>query len=406
MNESIDFLDFLSASPSAAHAAHEVGRRLGFSPVDPATTWELPSGGYLLRRGGAIIAWWIPDSVGPDSGVRIIGAHTDSPGFMLKPQPERRSTGWPQAGVEVYGGPLLSSWFDRELCLAGEVVLADGSSTLIRTEPVFRLPRLAIHLDRDAEINRQTHVQPILTLEEATVSEVIAQAAGVAPEDIFGHELILADAQPGLLSGDLLASGRLDNLTSVYAGMRALDRAVTSGEAGQDVWMLAAFDHEEVGSASTRGAAGPLLGEVLDRIAVACGIDPRPMYARSTMVSADAAHAVHPNYPEKHDSEHRPLLNHGPVMKINANQRYASTAATTAMWRRCCAAAGVPTQIFAGNNAVPCGSTIGPISATRLGIDTVDVGIPLLSMHSAREVCGAQDMVWFREALEAYLIDS
>lgn len=405
MNDSRDFLDFLAASPSAPHAAAEVERRLGFSALDPAQPWSLSPGGYVLRRGGAVIAWWIPEEA-ENPGFRIIGAHTDSPGFVLKPQPERRGAGWPQAGVEVYGGPLLSSWFDRELCLAGEVVLADGSRRLVRTEPVLRIPRLAIHLDRDAEINRQTHVQPILTSEDATAMEAVAQAAGVAPEDIFGHWLVLADAQPGRVSGDLLAAGRLDNLTSVYAGLRALQAAVASGEAGDQVWVLAAFDHEEVGSASTRGAAGPLLGEVLDRIAGSLGVAARPMYARSTMVSADAAHAVHPNYPEKHDSEHHPLLGHGPVTKINANQRYASTAATTAMWRRCCQAAGVPSQVFAGNNAVPCGSTIGPIAATRLGIETVDVGVPLLSMHSAREVCAARDVVWFQEALEAYLIDS
>ncbi|MGV0435508.1 M18 family aminopeptidase [Corynebacterium mastitidis] len=405
MNDSRDFLDFLAASPSAPHAAAEVERRLGFISLDPAQPWDLSPGGYMLRRGGAVIAWWIPEEAG-NPGFRIIGAHTDSPGFVLKPQPERRGAGWPQAGVEVYGGPLLSSWFDRELCLAGEVVLADGSRHLVRTEPVLRIPRLAIHLDRDAEINRQTHVQPILTSENATAMEAVAQAAGVAPEDIFGHWLVLADAQPGRVSGDLLAAGRLDNLTSVYAGLRALQAAVASGEAGDQVWVLAAFDHEEVGSASTRGAAGPLLGEVLDRIAGSLEVPARPMYARSTMVSADAAHAIHPNYPEKHDSEHHPLLGHGPVTKINANQRYASTAATTAMWRRCCQAAGVPSQVFAGNNAVPCGSTIGPIAATRLGIETVDVGVPLLSMHSAREVCAARDVVWFQEALEAYLIDS
>ncbi|KQB85749.1 M18 family aminopeptidase [Corynebacterium lowii] len=406
MNENLDFLDFLAASPSAPHAAREVERRLDFQALDATAAWELSPGGYVLRQGGAIIAFWIPEEVDSTSGFRIIGAHTDSPGFVLKPQPERRGAGWPQAGVEVYGGPILRSWFDRELCLAGEVVLADGSSTLVRTEPVLRIPNLAIHLDRAPEVNRQTHVQPILTVEETSVMEVVAQAAEVAPEDIFGHWLMLADAQPGRLSGDLLAAGRLDNLTSVYAGLRALQGAVASGEESQDIWVLAAFDHEEVGSASTRGAAGPLLGSVLERIADSCGLSTAPMFARSTMVSADAAHAVHPNYPEKHDSEHHPLLNHGPVTKINANQRYASNPATVAMWRRCCAAAGVPTQVFAGNNAVPCGSTIGPISATRLGIDTVDVGVPLLSMHSAREVCGAQDMVWFREALEAYLINS
>jgi len=208
---------------------------------------------------------------------------------------------------------------------------------------------------------------------------------------------------------ELIAAGRMDNLTSVHASLVALLHAVESGDTGDDVLVLAAFDHEEVGSASTTGAAGPILEDVLARTAAALGADldaTRRMYARSTCVSADAAHSVHPNYVGKHDPGHHPLIGAGPVVKINANQRYASDAETVARWRRACRAAGVPSQDFVSNNAMPCGSTIGPITATRLGIPTVDVGVPLLGMHSARELAGVQDQLWFAEALEAYLIGS
>ncbi|QGU07402.1 putative M18 family aminopeptidase 2 [Corynebacterium occultum] len=418
MNETRDFLDFLAASPSSHHAAAEVASRLivaGFQTQDPTSPWDATPGGHVMVRGGAVMAWWVPEDATPDSGFRILGSHTDSPGFTLKPTPEFNSAGWQQAGVEVYGGPILASWLDRELSLAGRVVLADGSHRLVDTGPILRIPHLAVHLDRSTELklDRQQHMQPVYAVgsPELSLMDAIATAAGVAADDIMAHNLITVDTQPGAVfgvGGDFLAAGRLDNLSSVYTTLQALLRAIRSGDTGNDVLVLAAFDHEEVGSASTTGAAGPILEDVLVRTATALGAGPeelRQMYARSSCVSADAAHSVHPNHVGKHDPNHHPLLGGGPVLKVNGNQRYASDAATSGMWQLACQAAGVPSQTFVGNNSVPCGSTIGPVTATRLGIDTVDVGVPLLSMHSARELAGVQDLLWFSQALEAYLIN-
>ena len=390
-----DFAEFLAASPSAFHAAENVRDSLvaaGFSE-DAGTE----PGGHVLVQGGAVIAWWIPEN--PRPRMRIIGSHTDSPGLMLKPDPDVVREGFRQLAVEVYGGPILSSWFDRELRFAGRVALIDGSTHTVSTPPIARVPNLAIHLYRgDApEIDRQVHMQPIMGVDRP-ILEIVAEQLGVPAEDIVAHELISADAQKPEVLGDTLAAGRMDNLSSVHASLKAMLAAKDDAE---DVLVLAAFNHEEVGSASTTGAGGPLLERVLTRLARELG-DPLEVYANSLLVSADAAHAVHPNYPGKHDQTHRPLMNRGPVLKINANQRYASDAATEAAWIRACRAATVPVQTFVGHNAVPCGSTIGPISATRLGIPTVDVGVPLLSMHSARELVGIQDQLWFTDALTAY----
>ena len=418
MNQTLDFLDFLAASPSSYHAARNVADRLldaGFSLQQETAPWDASPGGHVLVRGGAVMAWWVPEEASPDSGFRIIGSHTDSPGFTLKPSPELSSAGWAQAGVEVYGGPILASWLDRELTFAGRVVLADGSERLVDTGPVARIPHLAIHLDRTSklDLDRQQHMQPVTGLigdGHTPVMELVAQKVGVVEQDIDGFDLITCDTQRGEIFGadaELIAAGRMDNLSSVHASLVALLHAVDSGDTGDVV--LAAFDHEEVGSASATGAAGPILQDVLERTAAALGADldaTRRMYARSVCVSADAAHAVHPNYVGKHDPVHHPVIGGGPVVKINANQRYASNADTVARWQRACRSAGVPGQQFVGNNAVPCGSTIGPITATRLGVATVDVGVPLLSMHSARELAGVRDQLWFAEALEAYLIGS
>ncbi len=420
MNQTLDFLDFIAASPSSYHAARVVADRLvdaGFSLQDETAGWDAAPGGHVLVRGGAVMAWWVPEGASPESGFRILGSHTDSPGFTLKPAPVLASAGWSQAGVEVYGGPILASWLDRELSFAGRVVLGDGSVRLVDTGPVARIPHLAIHLDRSKELalDRQQHMQPVLGLTgegHTPVLDLVAEKAGVEKQDIDGFDLITCDTQPGQVFGadaELIAAGRMDNLSSVHASLVALLHAIESGDTGDDVLVLAAFDHEEVGSASTTGAAGPILEDVLARTATALGADleaTRRMYARSSCVSADAAHSVHPNHVGKHDPQHHPLIGGGPVVKINANQRYASDAETIARWRRACRAAGVPCQDFVGNNAMPCGSTIGPITATRLGIPTVDVGVPLLSMHSARELAGVQDQLWFAEALEAYLIGS
>lgn len=419
MNQTLDLIRFIAAGPSSFHAARVVADRLidaGFLPQEETAPWDAAPGGHVMVRGGAVMAWWVPEDASPDSGFRIIGSHTDSPGFTLKPSPELVNSGWAQAGVEVYGGPVLASWLDRELTFAGRVVLGDGSVRLVSTGPIARIPHLAVHLDRSKELtlDRQLHMQPIIGLAgdgASSVLDVVASMVGVEKHDIDGLELVTCDTQPGQVfgaDGELIAAGRMDNLTSVHASLLALLRAVESGDAGSDVLVLAAFDHEEVGSATTTGAAGPVLEDVLSRTAFALGADEeglRRMYARSSCVSADAAHSVHPNHAGKHDPDHHPLINGGPVLKINANQRYASNAETAALWRRACRAAGVPSQTFVGNNSVPCGSTIGPITATRLGIATVDVGVPLLSMHSARELAGVSDQVWFVDALEAYLIN-
>lgn len=394
------FIDFIAQSPSAFHAAESVAARLqsaGFARSSSLDDDAHAPGGHYIVRDGAVVAWWVPDN--PNPRFRVVGSHTDSPGLMAKPDPDIVREGFRQAAVEVYGGPILASWFDRDLTFAGRVVTADRTERLVNTGPVARVPHLAIHLYRGdvPEIDRQVHTQPILGVDRPLL-ELAAESAGVNADDIVAHELITADTQRGEVIGDLLAAGRLDNLTSVWASLEAMLAAKADAE---DILVLAAFNHEEVGSASTAGAGGPLLERVLAKVAADFG-DPAEIIANSIQVSADAAHAVHPNYPGKHDPTHHPLINRGPVLKINANQRYASNAATEAEWILACRAADVPHQTFVGNNAVPCGSTIGPISSTRLGLPTVDVGVPLLSMHSARELCGGDDMNYFVRALSAF----
>lgn len=394
------FIDFISQSPSAYHAAENVATSLeaaGFTRRALLDDDATRPGGHLIISDGAVIAWWVPENHTPR--FRVVGSHTDSPGLMAKPDPDVVREGFRQVAVEVYGGPILASWFDRDLTFAGRVVTTDRKEHLVNTGAVARVPNLAIHLYRGdvPEIDRQVHTQPILGVDRPLL-ELVAESAGIAADDIVAHELITADAQRGEVIGDLLAAGRLDNLTSVWASLEAM---LAAKDDAQDILVLAAFNHEEVGSASTAGAGGPMLERVLTKVAAAFG-EPSEIIANSIQVSADAAHAVHPNYPGKHDPTHHPLINKGPVLKINANQRYASNAATEAEWILACRAAGVPHQTFVGNNAVPCGSTIGPISSTRLGLPTVDVGVPLLSMHSARELCGVDDMDYFVRALSAF----
>ncbi len=419
-----DFIDFIDASPSSYHAAAEVASRLdaaGFARQDEKAPWDASPGGHYIVRGGAVLAWRIPEPAGErerPQGFRIVGSHTDSPGLKLKPVGDITGPGgWRQAAVEVYGGAILPAWLDRELRLAGRVVLADGTEHLVCTGPVLRVPHLAIHLDRAVNngltLDRQQHMQPVFAVGEdaPTIGEVIADALsveGVTPGDILGHDLITVDAQRGEVFGaqdDFIAAGRMDNLSSVFTSLQAFLAAGTDDATGGIIPVLAAFDHEEVGSATTSGAAGPVLEDVLTRTAAALGAgaeETRAMFARSSCVSADAAHSIHPNYAGKHDPVHRPVINGGPVLKVNANQRYASDATTSAAWRAACRSVGAPDQVFAGNNDVPCGSTIGPITATRLGIPTVDVGIPLLSMHSAREMAGVHDLAWFTDTLRAW----
>jgi aspartyl aminopeptidase len=413
--EHIDDLGaFVQASPSSFHAAAEGARRLaaaGFAAQDEAAAWDAGPGGHFLVRDGALLAWRIPDGAGPTTAFRIVGAHTDSPTFKLKPRPDLGAYGWQQLGVEVYGGPLLNSWLDRELGLAGRLVMTDGSVQLLRTEAIMRIPQLAIHLDRavnedGVRLDKQQHTAPVWSVGHRGLSvlEHLADVAGCAPSEIDGYDLVAFDTAPPTVFGphdEFFAAGRLDNLSSVHAALTAL---ITS-PGGPHIELVAAFDHEEVGSGSRSGAAGPILADMLTRTltALGAGTDERHRsMARSSCLSADAGHAIHPNYPGRHDPANQPLLNGGPLLKLNANQRYASDASGTGLWRRACRSAGIPTQEFVSNNALPCGSTIGPLTATRLGIATIDVGPPLLSMHSARELAGTQDPWWLARAVAAF----
>lgn len=402
-----DLADFVAASPSSYHAAAEVARRLedaGFVRLDEEQAWEVtPGGRYVVVRDGAAIAWTVPTDATATTPAHILGAHTDSPGFKLKPQPTTGSKGWLQAAVEVYGGPLLTSWLDRELSLAGRLALADGRVVLADTGALLRLPQLAIHLDRDANtslaLDKQFQTQPVWGLGDPTQEDILAElaeTAGVSASDIRGYDVVIADTARGAVFGKdraFFASGRLDDLASVHAGVVALETIDTA--ASGPIAILAAFDHEELGSNSRSGAAGPFLEDILGRVYDALGADAserRRALSASWCLSSDVGHSVHPNYVHKHDPVVQPVLGSGPILKINANQRYATDAIGSAAWRDWCDSADVVTQEFVSNNNVRCGSTIGPITATRLGIRTVDVGIPILSMHSARELAGVSDL--------------
>jgi aspartyl aminopeptidase len=412
-----DLVSFLDASPSPWHAAGSAARALvesGFEPISLTSRWDdLPAAGLVVAGASVIAFRRAPSGTGP-TPFRIIGAHTDSPCLRVKPRPDTGGLGWRQLGVEVYGGVLLNSWLDRDLGLAGRVVLSDGSvADVVVDDPICRVPQLAIHLDREVnerglQLDKQQHLTPVWGTgapRDGEFREWLADVLEVASGDIAAWDLCLFDCTPAALigvDGSLLASGRLDNQVSCWAAVDALRRGAES-EVHQ---VVALFDHEEVGSDSATGAAGPLLEQVLERLSLADGAsrgDHLVSLAGSACLSADNAHAVHPNYPERHEPGHRPVVNAGPAIKVNANQRYATSAETSAQFQRACAVAGVPWQTFVSRNSMPCGSTIGPITATRLGISTVDVGVPQLSMHSARELCGASDPLYLAAAAKAWL---
>jgi aspartyl aminopeptidase len=408
-----DLVAYLDASPSPRHAVESTIRRLpGFERLEEAEAWNaLPGAGYVVR-GGALIAWRIPDGAGPDMPFRLAGAHTDSPCLRIKPRPDATSHGWRQLGVEVYGGVLNNSWLDRDLGLAGYVVDADGGERLVDIrEPIARVPQLAVHLDRDVNskgltLDPQQHLTPVWGLSDPAdgFAAWLADRAGLDQPPGW-WELCFYDVQGAALLGhdrSLLASGRLDNLLSCWAATFAL----AAGDPAEQVSVIVLNDHEEVGSSSTTGASGPFLDSVLARLVAGRGggdEDRHRAFARSACISADNAHAIHPNYPERHEPGHAPAINAGPALKINSNQRYATSASTAALFELSCAAAGVPWQVFVSRNNMPCGSTIGPLTATRLGIQTADVGVPQLSMHSARELCGSSDPVFLARALTHFL---
>ena len=409
---------YLLSSPSPYHAVHGAAHRLedsGWSRVRMADDWtsNLPEKAYIAT-GGALLAWNRSVASSPLTPFRIVGAHTDSPNLRLKPRPDTGAVGWRQLAVEIYGGVLLNSWLDRDLGLSGRVITRDDTHLVHLNDPIARVPQLAIHLDRDVNerglvLDKQQHLTPLWGLGQASEGDFahwLAEQLAIDSSDFVSWDLMFHDiTAPALLgpSKDLLASARLDNLVSCWSAIEALAASETNAALTTVVCL---FDHEEVGSETSTGAGGPLLQAVLERLVGGVGSsDVRRALASSACVSSDMAHAVHPNYPERHEPAHHPLPNGGPVIKVNANQSYATDALSHAMFVRACETAGVPHQIFVSKNSMPCGSTIGPITATRLGIPTVDVGCAQLSMHSARELCGAHDPGLLALALGAFFRD-
>ena len=413
-------IDFLKTSPTPFHATRSMAQRLqaaGFRPLDERDPWHTEPGGryYVTRNDSSIIAFRLGNRDPLEGGLRLVGAHTDSPCLRVKPQPELQRQGFFQLGVEVYGGALLAPWFDRDLSLAGRVTFREGGkvqSQLIDFEsPIATIPNLAIHLNRDANqgwaINAQNELPPILTQWagddpadfRALLADRLASEHGIAADAVLDYELSFYDTQSAALIGlnqDFIAGARLDNLLSCYAGLQALLAA-----SGDESCVLVCTDHEEIGSCSACGADGPFLEQVLRRVLPEGDAFVRTIQ-KSLLVSADNAHGVHPNYADKHDANHGPKLNAGPVIKVNSNQRYATSSETAGFFRHLCLAEEVPVQSFVVRSDMGCGSTIGPITASQLGVRTVDIGLPTFAMHSIRELAGSHDLTHLVRVLSAF----
>lgn len=412
-----DMMGFIEASPTPHHAVHNVAARLtdaGFEEFDAARASQ--PGARFVLRGGGLVAWY--DGHHPGDAPRLIGAHTDSPNLRIRPRPDLGVAGFRQLAVEVYGGVLLNSWLDRDLGIAGRVAVRDGSGVrqvLVRSDgPVLRVPQLAIHLDRGVTdkglvLDPQQHMTPVWGLgvaNEGDFAAWLAELAGVAPSDLLGWDVACFDTLPPALlgrDGELLASARLDNLCSTFGAVEALLALRWSG--GRP-GVIVLHDHEEVGSTSTTGADSSWVGSVLEQRAAALGWE-RANHLRwlesGALLSADMAHATHPNHTGRHEPNHWIRPGGGPVIKHNENQRYATDAVSAATFRLACEQAGVPVQDYSHRGDLPCGSTIGPLSSARMSLDTVDVGMAQLSMHSARELMATQDVAMMVAAFSAWL---
>lgn len=420
--------EFIARSPTPFHAVAEMAQRLqtaGFERLHDGQAWLLQTGGryFVTRNESSLVAFHLGIAPLVDNGLRLVGAHTDSPCLKIKPVPELQKQGFLQLGVEVYGGALLNPWFDRDLSIAGRVSYLDSKGGLHATlldfrKPVAFIPSLAIHLDREVNqkrsINQQTDLPPVLMqVTDKTPADfrgllrmqLLRDDATLDIATVLDYELCLYDMQAPQLVGlqqEFVAGARLDNLLSCFAGLQSL--LASSGEGAR---LLVCTDHEEVGSGSAAGAAGPFLESVLLRIneALHAGSQDsyRRMLAHSVLASVDNAHAVHPNFAEKHDGKHGPQMNAGPVIKYNANQRYATNSTTGSLFRKLCADVAVPCQSFVVRSDMGCGSTIGPLVATELGVPTIDLGVPTLGMHSIRELAGSRDVDYLCTVLAHFL---
>jgi aspartyl aminopeptidase len=420
-----DLLDFIDSSPSPWHVVDTLARRLnarGYSVLQECESWPLTAGGrhYVIRGGSSLIAFQVGKDKLADTGFRLIGAHTDSPGLRLKPKAAQGDDHLVRLGVEVYGGPILATFTDRDLGLAGRICLRTPTGIQTRLmrfdSPVVRLPNLAIHMNRKVneeglKLDKQTELPLMLGQPEngRTPQEhflnLLARRADCQPADLLSFELNVYDTQKGGFWGpenEYLAASQLDNLTSCHAAAAALQE---TGPVPHTA-VCAFFDHEEIGSRSHKGADGGFLADVLERIAESRGesrSDYQRALARSQMISADAAHAHHPNYPSAYEPLHAIRVNAGPTVKINANQRYATDGPAEALFKELGRLAGVNCQVYVHRTDLGCGSTIGPLIAARFGSSTIDCGTPLWAMHSIRESAGVLDQWNFAKLLTVFL---
>lgn len=412
---------FVDASPSPFHVCATVAAELadnGFEVLRETDPWPSGPGRHYVVRGGSLIAWAVADKAVADKTppFRVIGGHTDSPNLRVKQHHDIAVAGWQLVGLEPYGGVLLNSWLDRDLGISGRLSVRDGNAVreqLIRVDlPILRVPQLAIHLAEDRKgvaLDPQRHVNAVFGLGAAPTRflDFLAAQVDIDPDAVLGFDLMTHDPTPSRLVGrgrDLVSAPRLDNQGTCYAGLRAFLAAAAEPTTATPV--LALFDHEEVGSTSERGAQSDLLPSVLERIVLSAGGGRSEFLAAlagSMCVSGDMAHATHPNYPERHEPAHHIVCNGGPVLKVNQNLRYATDASGAGAFALACAQAGVPLQRYVHRADLPCGSTIGPMTAARTGMTTVDVGAPQLAMHSARELMGAVDVGAYAAAIAAFL---
>lgn len=422
-----DLLTFIDESPSPWHAVAQIEQRLhafDFQRLEENQAWHLTSAGryYVIRDDSSIVAFVLGDSALPENGFRILGAHTDSPGLRIKPNPVLQDEPLVRLAVEIYGGPILATFTDRDLSIAGRVIFRDENGQLARqlvnfTQPLLRLPNLAIHMNRSVnEEGLKLHKQNELALiiadnlgdkgAKTFLPSLLAKTCQLDAEQLLTWELTVYDTQKGAFWGQdqaFYANRQLDNLASCHAGLSALlnETSLNSG----NTLVCAFFDHEEIGSESVKGAAGSFLPDTLERIATAMHLksdDYKRMLANSFMISADMAHAYQPNFPNAYDACHKIFVNRGPVIKINANHRYASSCVSEARFIDICQQANIPYQKYNHRGDLPCGSTIGPIASAKLGIQTVDIGSPMWAMHSARESAGVLDHAYMISALEGF----
>lgn len=421
-----DLIDFIYESPTAFHAVENVKdilKRKGFKELNLKDKWSIEKSGkyFVTKNGSALIAFIVGRGDIEKEGFRLIGAHTDAPTFRVKPNPEMVvENSYLKLNTEVYGGPIINTWLDRPLSIAGRVSLKSDNPLypelrLVNIDrPILVIPNLAIHMNRKinegVELNKQKDTLPLLTLINETFEKdnfllkIIAEELSVDVDAIIDFDLFLYEYEKGSIIGlnnEFISSGRLDDLAMIHAGIKAISEA----EASTATNVMVCFDNEEIGSRTKQGAGSPMLRTVLERMILALGKDKEDFYRalyNSFIISADMAHALHPNSPEKHDPVNRPIINKGPVIKINANQNYTTDSDSNSVYEMICKKAGIPVQKFVNRSDERGGSTIGPISSSQLDIRSIDIGNPMLAMHSVRELAGVKDHYYVIKSFEEF----